>query len=62
MNALAPDSPAADRRALLAGLFGAQTDVAITPPFFCDYGRNIRLGANVYFNFNYRAPWPGIDT
>jgi maltose O-acetyltransferase len=28
------------------------TDVAITPPFSCDYGRNIRLGSAVYFNFN----------
>jgi maltose O-acetyltransferase len=22
------------------------------PPFFCDYGSNIRLGERVYFNFN----------
>jgi len=25
---------------------------AIRPPFFCDYGFNIRLGANVFLNFN----------
>jgi maltose O-acetyltransferase len=24
----------------------------IRPPFFCDYGFNIRLGANVFLNFN----------
>jgi maltose O-acetyltransferase len=42
----------AERAALLAQLFGAPTDVYITPPFFCDYGCNIELGRNVYFNFN----------
>lgn len=24
----------------------------IQPPFYCDYGGNIKLGNNVYFNFN----------
>ncbi|TIX18549.1 MAG: sugar O-acetyltransferase, partial [Mesorhizobium sp.] len=24
----------------------------IRPPFFCDYGFNIRIGANAYINFN----------
>ncbi|QED37602.1 sugar O-acetyltransferase [Antarcticibacterium arcticum] len=24
----------------------------IQPPFYCDYGKNIKLGTNVYFNFN----------
>src|SRR5262245_693118 len=24
----------------------------IRPPFYCDYGSNIRLGANVFMNFN----------
>lgn len=24
----------------------------IVPPFYCDYGTNIHLGKNVYFNFN----------
>ena len=24
----------------------------IQPPFFCDYGSNIRLGAHVFFNFS----------
>ncbi|HEX6094919.1 MAG TPA: sugar O-acetyltransferase [Thermoanaerobaculia bacterium] len=34
-------------------LFAAGGDtVVVHPPFFCDYGSNIRLGANVFFNFN----------
>jgi maltose O-acetyltransferase len=49
---LAPQAPAAERAELLAQLFGAATDATITPPFFCDYGRNIELGEGVYFNFN----------
>ena len=27
-------------------------NVWIEPPFYCDYGSNIFLGDNVYFNFN----------
>lgn len=27
-------------------------DIWIEPPFYCDYGSNITLGDNVYFNFN----------
>jgi maltose O-acetyltransferase len=30
----------------------AGQSVWIEPPFFCDYGSNITLGDNVYFNFN----------
>lgn len=37
---------------LLVRLLGDRTDVYITPPFFCDYGYNIKLGKGVYFNFN----------
>lgn len=41
------------RRSLLKQLFGQGGDTAwIQPPFFCDYGSNIRLGNRVYFNFN----------
>ena len=40
------------RAELLAELFGAKTDAWIQPPFFCDYGTNIRLGTKVFFNFN----------
>ncbi len=41
-----------ERRALLANLFGAATDVWLQPPFYCDYGSNITLGRKVFFNFN----------
>lgn len=33
-------------------LGGAGEGVWIEPPFFCDYGSNIRLGDRVFFNFN----------
>lgn len=52
LAALPPKGSEAERADLLAQLFGAPTDVYITPPFFCDYGRNIELGRHVYFNFN----------
>ena len=35
---------------LIIGQLGKRT--WIEPPFFCDYGRNIILGDNVFFNFN----------
>jgi maltose O-acetyltransferase len=42
-----------DRKAeLLAELFGQPVSGFITPPFHCDYGYNIALGENVYFNVN----------
>jgi len=34
----------------LLGLAG--DDLWIEPPFFCDYGTNIQVGHNVFFNFN----------
>jgi maltose O-acetyltransferase len=44
---------AANRRALLRERFAEVGEGAIIrPPFFCDYGFNIRLGANVFLNFN----------
>ncbi|MEP6875625.1 MAG: sugar O-acetyltransferase [Burkholderiales bacterium] len=42
----------AGRAATLATLLNAPTDASIQPPFFCDYGYNIRLGTNAYFNVN----------
>ena len=41
-----------ERKALLNQLLGVETDVWIQPPFFCDYGTNLRLGSKVFFNFN----------
>ena len=42
----------AARSALLAELFGAQTDADIQGSFHCDYGYNVSLGRNVYVNVN----------
>ena len=42
-----------ERRRILRELFGAGgEDVWMQPPFFCDYGSNIRLGTKCFFNFN----------
>src|SRR5258707_3973989 len=44
---------AAERRALLRELLPEVGDGAvIRPPFHCDFGYNIRLGRNVFLNFN----------
>lgn len=46
-------SPQAERMAVLAERLGALGEkVEIRPPFHCDYGFNIRLGAGVFMNFN----------
>jgi len=39
-------------RVALEELFGYPTDAYLEPPFFCDYGYNVRLGRNVYANHN----------
>lgn len=42
-----------ERRRILQTLFAAGGDsVWLQPPFFCDYGFNIRLGKRCFFNFN----------
>lgn len=42
-----------NRKAILKKLIGqVGENCLIEPPFFCDYGYNIVLGDNVYFNFN----------
>ena len=42
-----------DRRRILQDLLSAGGDtVWMQPPFFCDYGSNIKLGERVFFNFN----------
>ncbi len=41
------------RREILKDLIPQQgKDLFIEPPFYCDYGYNIRTGNNVFFNFN----------
>ena len=45
--------PVAERHALLCERLGhVGKDAVIRPPFFCDYGTNIRLGDGVFLNFN----------
>lgn len=40
------------RHAMLHELFGeAGAGCVVRPPFYCDYGFNIRLGANAFLNF-----------
>lgn len=42
-----------ERRRLLRDLFGSGgEDVRMQPPFYCDYGANVHLGAQCFFNFN----------
>ncbi|NML63439.1 sugar O-acetyltransferase [Massilia sp. RP-1-19] len=52
LNTLSPRAPETERQALVSSLFGANTSAYVTPPFQCDYGANIVMGAGVYFNFN----------
>jgi maltose O-acetyltransferase len=45
--------PPSERRGLLLERLGAVGEGAeIRPPFYCDYGFNIRLGAGAFLNFN----------
>src|SRR5262245_32824093 len=45
--------PVSDRHALLCERLGhVGKDAVIRPPFFCDYGYNIRLGDGAFLNFN----------
>jgi maltose O-acetyltransferase len=37
---------------ILSEIFGYASDVYLEPPFYCDYGYNIRLGKKVYANHN----------
>lgn len=47
------DAEQEERRRLVRELFGAGGEsVWMQPPFYCDYGTNIRLGERVFFNFN----------
>src|SRR3978361_1784936 len=45
--------PVTERHALLSEHLGrVGTGAVVRPPFFCDYGYNIRLGVGVFLNFN----------
>jgi len=42
-----------ERKAILGELLPhVGANFTVEPPFYCDYGYNIRTGANVYFNFD----------
>jgi maltose O-acetyltransferase len=52
LNAIGPDE-GDRRRALFAQLFGrVGANFWLEPPFYCDYGGNILLGDNIFFNYN----------
>jgi maltose O-acetyltransferase len=48
-----PSTDAAERRKILTQLLGeVGEDVWIEPPFFCDYGQNVYIGAHTFVNVN----------
>ncbi|MEO0772399.1 MAG: sugar O-acetyltransferase [Pseudomonadota bacterium] len=51
-NATGPDETVLRRQVLEDLLDDVGEGVWIEPPFFCDYGDNIRLGAGVFINLN----------
>jgi maltose O-acetyltransferase len=49
----APSTDADERQRILTDLFGeVGSGVWIEPPFFCDYGENIYIGADSFINVN----------
>jgi len=52
LNAAPAEQPAERAHLLRALLPHAGPAPAVTPPFYCDYGTNITLGDQVFFNFN----------
>ena len=53
-NSLAP-SQMEERRAILKGLLGAIGDeeIIVNQPFYCDYGKQIRVGKRFFANFHF---------
>ncbi len=51
-NDSAPDDAAVRKQLLKQWLPDSGKQLWIEPPFFCDYGYNIRTGSRVFFNFN----------
>jgi maltose O-acetyltransferase len=51
-NASLAQSPAESREMLLERFGAVGKGTVIRPPFFCDYGYNIRLGDGVFLNYN----------
>jgi len=52
LNSLSPEKYEKEHKYLIEQLLGEKSDLHITPPFQCDYGTNISVGENVFFNFN----------
>lgn len=52
LNSLSSHAPDSEQLAILTELFGAPTKASVAPPFYCDYGINIQVGSNVFFNYN----------
>jgi maltose O-acetyltransferase len=51
-NASLATPPAEQRALLVERLAHVGTDAVIRPPFFCDYGYNIRIADGAFVNFN----------
>ena len=52
LNDSSEDEPEERSRILKELLPGAGDGLWLQPPFYCDYGYNIKLGEKVFFNFN----------
>lgn len=52
LNDTREDEPEERSRILKELLPNAAEGLWLQPPFYCDYGYNIKLGRNVFFNFN----------
>ncbi len=53
LNSSVQDIRSGERLILCKQLFGkVGTGFWLQPPFYCDYGKNIELGENVFLNFN----------
>lgn len=52
LNETREDDPEKKARILKELIPDAGADLWLQPPFFCDYGSNIKVGDKVFFNFN----------
>src|SRR5688572_19468475 len=52
LNDLREDEPEKRGQILKQLLPNAANGLWLQPPFYCDYGSNISIGENVFFNFN----------
>ena len=52
LNETREDNPAERRRIIGELLPNAAPDLWLQPPFYCDYGYNMKVSERVFFNFN----------